>query len=39
MKIGQNSNIQLKYVVLNGFNDFLGFFSSRMIQINHISMN
>ena len=39
MQMCQNSDINLKYEFLNGFNDFLGPLSNRMIPLNHFSMN
>ena len=36
MKMYQNSDIHLKSVFLNGFNDFLRLLSSRIIPLNHL---
>ena len=39
MQMCQNSDINLKYEFLNGFNDFVGLLSNKMIPLNHLSMN
>ena len=39
MQMCQNSDINLKYEFLNGFNDFLGLLSGIITPLNHVSMN
>ena len=39
MQMCQNSDINLKYEFLNGFNDFVRLLSSIMIPLDHLFMN